>query len=45
MTHQAFHDVRFPLAVAFGSSGGPERRTEIVALASGHEERNARWAF
>jgi len=45
MTHQAFHDVRFPLAVAFGSSGGPERRTEVVALASGHEERNARWAF
>ncbi len=45
MTHQAFHDVRFPLAVAFGSSGGPQRRTEIVALASGHEERNARWAF
>ena len=45
MTHQAFHDIRFPLAVAFGSSGGPERRTEIVALASGHEERNARWAF
>lgn len=45
MTHQAFHDVRFPLALAFGSAGGPERRTEIVALASGHEERNARWAF
>ena len=40
----AFHEVRFPLAIAFGSSGGPERRTEIVALASGHEERNTRWA-
>ena len=40
----AFHEVLFPLALSFGSSGGPERRTEIVALASGHEERNAVWA-
>jgi uncharacterized protein (TIGR02217 family) len=39
-----FHEVRFPLPIAFGSSGGPERRTDIVLLASGHEERNARWA-
>lgn len=41
----AFHDVSFPLAVALGSSGGPERRTEIVALGSGREERNQRWAM
>jgi uncharacterized protein (TIGR02217 family) len=40
----AFHEVRFPLAIGFGSSGGPERRTDIVLLASGHEERNQRWA-
>jgi uncharacterized protein (TIGR02217 family) len=40
----AFHEVRFPTAIAFGASGGPERRTEIVALGSGHEERNQRWA-
>ncbi len=40
----SFHDVRFPLSVAFGSSGGPERRVEVVTLASGHEERNALWA-
>lgn len=39
-----FHDVRFPLSVAFGSSGGPERRVEVVTLASGREERNALWA-
>ncbi|MCB1500457.1 MAG: DUF2460 domain-containing protein [Bauldia sp.] len=39
-----FHEVRFPTAIAFGSSGGPERRTEIVTLGSGHEERNGRWA-
>lgn len=40
----AFHDVRFPTAIAFGSNGGPERRTEIVSLASGREERNTPWA-
>lgn len=39
-----FHEVRFPTAIAFGSAGGPERRTEIVTLGSGHEERDARWA-
>lgn len=40
----AFHDVRFPTAISLGSVGGPERRTEIVALGSGAEERNQRWA-
>ena len=40
----AFHDVRFPVEIAFGSSGGPERRTEIVTLGSGFEERNSPWA-
>jgi uncharacterized protein (TIGR02217 family) len=40
----AFHDVRFPTRVSIGASGGPERRTEIVVLGSGHEERNSRWA-
>lgn len=40
----AFHEVRFPTDISFGSSGGPERRTEIVELASGHEERNTPWA-
>ncbi|MCF3934454.1 DUF2460 domain-containing protein [Acuticoccus sp. M5D2P5] len=38
-----FHDVRFPLAVSFGATGGPERRTEIVTLGSNREERNQRW--
>jgi uncharacterized protein (TIGR02217 family) len=41
---QSFHEVRFPAGVALGASGGPVRRTEIVALGSGHEQRNARWA-
>jgi len=40
----AFHDIRFPVSLSFGSLGGPERRTEIVTLANGHEERNALWA-
>lgn len=40
----AFHEIRFPPNLSFGSSGGPERRTEIVPLASGHEERNTPWA-
>jgi uncharacterized protein (TIGR02217 family) len=40
----AFHDIRFPADLSFGSLGGPERRTEIVALANGHEERNTPWA-
>lgn len=39
-----FHEISFPLSIAFHSTGGPVRRTEIVALGSGHEERNATWA-
>lgn len=40
----AFHEVRFPARLSFGSTGGPERRTEIVTLANGYEERNTPWA-
>jgi uncharacterized protein (TIGR02217 family) len=40
----AFHDIRFPANLSFGALGGPERRTEIVELANGHEERNTPWA-
>lgn len=39
-----FHDVRFPASLSFGALGGPERRTEIVTLANGFEERNSPWA-
>lgn len=39
-----FHEVRFPANLSFGSVGGPERRTDIVTLANGHEERNTPWA-
>ena len=44
MSLSEFHEVRLPLALAFGAQGGPERRTEVVALASGGEARNAIWA-
>lgn len=40
----AFHDIRFPPALSFGALGGPERRTEIVRLANGFEERNSPWS-
>ena len=40
----AFHDICFPTSLSFGALGGPERRTEIVTLANGHEERNSPWS-
>lgn len=40
----AFHEIRFPDSISRGAKGGPERRTRIVELASGDEERNASWA-
>jgi uncharacterized protein (TIGR02217 family) len=40
----SFHEIQFPTAIAFHSSGGPTRKTEIVTLGSGYEERNAVWA-
>ena len=40
----SFDEVRFPPQISRGSSGGPERRTEIVVTGSGSEERNSRWA-
>ena len=38
----AFHAIRFPLDISLASRGGPERATDVVTLASGHEERNSR---
>ena len=40
----AFHDIRFPDDISRGARGGPERRTQIVQLANGDEERNSPWA-
>src|ERR1700759_2220327 len=39
-----FHEVSFPLSIAFHSTGGPVRKTEVVTLGSGYEARNAVWA-
>jgi len=39
----SFHEVRFPLRLALGATGGPVRRTDIVNLSNGREQRNQRW--
>ena len=40
----AFHEVRLPARLAFGSTGGVERKTEITTLGSGFERRSTPWA-
>jgi uncharacterized protein (TIGR02217 family) len=40
----AFHEVRFPTDIAFGSRGGPKRKTIIATSGSGYEHRNSQWA-
>ena len=40
----SFAEVLFPARLAFGSTGGVERRTEVVTLASGFERRATPWA-
>ena len=40
----AFHEVSLPSRLAFGSTGGVERRTEVVTLGSGFERRSTPWA-
>lgn len=37
-----FHDIRFPVRISFGATGGPVLKNEIITLASGREKRNAR---
>ena len=44
MSLSNFHEVSFPVPLALAASGGPERRTDVVTLASGAEARNAVWA-
>lgn len=39
-----FHETLFPLDIALGAAGGPERATEIVTTLTGREERNTRRA-
>ncbi len=40
----AFHEVRFPTDISYGSSGGPEFSTDIIITHSGYEQRNINWA-
>lgn len=40
----AFHEARLPARLAFGCTGGVERRTEVVTLASGFERRTSAWS-
>lgn len=40
----AFHDVRFPEDISYGSSGGPGYSTDIVVTQGGHEQRNMNWS-
>jgi uncharacterized protein (TIGR02217 family) len=39
----SFHEVRFPLRLSLTVTGGPVRRTDIVNLSNGRENRNQRW--
>jgi uncharacterized protein (TIGR02217 family) len=41
---QEFHDVLFPLGIAFGSTVTRERKVEVLQFASGREQRNLRFA-
>lgn len=38
-----FHEARLPARLAFGCTGGIERRVDIVSLASGFERRTSPW--
>lgn len=43
-TQMAFAETRFPENISYGSSGGPEYSTDVVATVSGHEQRNSNWS-
>ena len=40
----AFHEARLPARLAFGCTGGVERRTQVTTLGSGFERRSSPWA-
>jgi len=39
----AFLEIRFPLDISYGATGGPGYKTDVVALGSGFESRNQNW--
>jgi len=40
----AFHEVRFPTDISYGSIGGPGFSTDIIITHGGYEQRNINWA-
>lgn len=40
----AFIETQFPADISYGSSGGPEYATDVVASSSGYEQRNVSWS-
>ncbi|WP_165189973.1 DUF2460 domain-containing protein [Caulobacter soli] len=40
----AFHETRLPARLAFGCTGGVERRTRVTTLGSGFERRSSPWS-
>lgn len=41
----SFDEVNLPGKIEFGALGGPQFKTEVVILGSGHEQRNAEWSL
>lgn len=41
----AFHEIRFPEHISYGSSGGPKFKTTIFVSDSGYEQRNIDWSL
>jgi len=40
----SFDEVRLPLKIAYGASGGPGFSTEVITIAGGFERRNQNWS-
>lgn len=39
-----FHEEQLSPKISYGATGGPRRKTEVVELYSGYEERNTPWS-
>lgn len=39
----SFHEVRFPVDIAYGFVGGPEYSTDVIVTHGGYEKRNINW--
>lgn len=43
MSSILFHEIQFPVDIAYGATGGPEFFTDVVTSSSGFEQRNINW--